>query len=154
MIDANVLEEMAKDRPDECFLKGSGVLKLIQAIRELEREIRTLKSAPAPIVEQRTSKPSILYDQVIAAKSEVNSWPEGLDEATKILGDPFGLSKQKITAAPDLITQASRYLQALAPHAREREGAQIMRQLVDALSLRQTADRIDAAMSAAKSEGA
>jgi hypothetical protein len=40
-IDANKLEAMAKEMPDECFLKGSGVLKLIAAIRHLER-------APAP----------------------------------------------------------------------------------------------------------
>jgi len=44
-IDANRLERMAKERPDECFLKGSGVLKLIGAIRQLERELR--KAAPA-----------------------------------------------------------------------------------------------------------
>jgi hypothetical protein len=36
-IDANKLEAMAKEMPDECFLKGSGVLKLIGAIRQLER---------------------------------------------------------------------------------------------------------------------
>lgn len=40
MIDANDLERMAKARPDECFLKGSGVLKLIDAVRQLERQQR------------------------------------------------------------------------------------------------------------------
>jgi hypothetical protein len=39
-IDANALERMAKERPDECFLKGSGVLKLTGAIRQLEAELR------------------------------------------------------------------------------------------------------------------
>lgn len=39
-IDANDLEKIAKERPDECFLKGSGVLKLIGAIRQLESEAR------------------------------------------------------------------------------------------------------------------
>lgn len=45
-IDANDLEAMAKARPDECFLKGSGILKLTSAIRKLEREARAAK-APA-----------------------------------------------------------------------------------------------------------
>lgn len=44
-IDANKLEVMAKERPDECFLKGSGILKLIGAIRQLEREVRTFHAA-------------------------------------------------------------------------------------------------------------
>lgn len=39
-IDANRLEQMAKERPGECFLKGSGVLKLISGIRQLEAEVR------------------------------------------------------------------------------------------------------------------
>jgi hypothetical protein len=38
VIDANDIERMAKERPDECFLKGSGILKLTGAIRELERQ--------------------------------------------------------------------------------------------------------------------
>lgn len=46
-IDANDLERMAKERPDECFLKGSGVLKLIGGIRQLEAEIRGLRAAAA-----------------------------------------------------------------------------------------------------------
>jgi hypothetical protein len=50
-IDANALERMAKERPDECFLKGSGVLKLIEGIRRLEAEVRGYKAvdaAPSP----------------------------------------------------------------------------------------------------------
>jgi len=39
-IDANDLERMAKDHPDERFLKGSGVLKLIGGIRMLEGQLR------------------------------------------------------------------------------------------------------------------
>lgn len=44
-IDANKLEQMAKERPNECFLKGSGVLKLTDAIRQLEAELRTVRAA-------------------------------------------------------------------------------------------------------------
>jgi hypothetical protein len=39
-IDANELERMAKERPDDSFLKGSGILKLIGGIRQLEGEMR------------------------------------------------------------------------------------------------------------------
>lgn len=45
IIDANALEAMARKRPGELFLKGSGVLKLVQAIRQLEREVRDLRMA-------------------------------------------------------------------------------------------------------------
>lgn len=44
-IDANALEAMARDRPDEMILKGTGVLKLTGAIRQLEGELRTLRMA-------------------------------------------------------------------------------------------------------------
>jgi hypothetical protein len=54
-IDANDLEQIAKARPDECFLKGSGVLKLIGAIRQLERENRALLSAQQTADTQPTS---------------------------------------------------------------------------------------------------
>lgn len=47
-IDANDLEAMAKEHPNACFLKGSGVLKLIGAIRTLESELSALKAQPAP----------------------------------------------------------------------------------------------------------
>lgn len=47
MIDANDLEQMAKERPEECFLKGSGVLKLTDAIRKLERQNTELVAALA-----------------------------------------------------------------------------------------------------------
>lgn len=46
-IDANKLEAMAKERPDECFLKGSGVLKLIDAIRTLERQLSAAQTDTA-----------------------------------------------------------------------------------------------------------
>ena len=46
-INANDLERMAKERPGECFLKGSGILKLTGAIRTLEAEVAVLKAQPA-----------------------------------------------------------------------------------------------------------
>lgn len=57
-IDANDLEAMAKARPDECFLKGSGVLKLIGAIRTLEREARAAKAPAAEPVAWRYQTPT------------------------------------------------------------------------------------------------
>lgn len=58
IIDANALEAMAKERPNDKFLKGSGVLKLIQAIRNLERANRQLRAqqhtpSTAPTFQQR-----------------------------------------------------------------------------------------------------
>jgi hypothetical protein len=38
-LDANALEQVAKEHPNKYFLKGSGVLKLITAIRELEQKL-------------------------------------------------------------------------------------------------------------------
>jgi hypothetical protein len=35
-VDANELERMARARPNDCFLKGSGILKLTGGIRDLE----------------------------------------------------------------------------------------------------------------------
>lgn len=52
MIDANALERMAKERPDESFLKGRGVLKLIGAIRDLEAQVRALKASEAMVREK------------------------------------------------------------------------------------------------------
>lgn len=49
-VDANDLEKMATAHPDECFLKGSGVLKLIGAIRTLEQ--RAAPIAPPAAAEQ------------------------------------------------------------------------------------------------------
>lgn len=43
MIGPNEIEKMAKEKPDECFLKGSGVLRLTGAIRELERQNAELR---------------------------------------------------------------------------------------------------------------
>lgn len=42
-IDVNALEIMAKERPNEVFLKGSGVLKLIAEIKRLESVIEAAK---------------------------------------------------------------------------------------------------------------
>lgn len=47
-IDANKLERIAKERPDEYFLRGTGVLKLLGAIRLLEAELRALRTPAAP----------------------------------------------------------------------------------------------------------
>lgn len=52
-IDANVLEQVAKDNPEEYFIKGSGVLKLISSIRTLEQK--------------KTIQPTISDDQIDAA---------------------------------------------------------------------------------------
>ncbi len=51
-IDANKIEQIAKEYPDEFFLKGSGVLKLVGAIRQLEREARqpVASEQVAPVV--------------------------------------------------------------------------------------------------------
>lgn len=45
-VDANELERMARERPDVCFLKGSGILKLTSGIRQLEARIRELQATP------------------------------------------------------------------------------------------------------------
>ena len=58
-IDANELERIAKNRPDDCFLTGSGVLKLIGGIRQLEQELRSLKEAiaqPDPVAQAEPLK--------------------------------------------------------------------------------------------------
>jgi hypothetical protein len=44
-VDANRIEAMAKERPDDCFLKGSGILKLTGAIRTLEAKVRELEKS-------------------------------------------------------------------------------------------------------------
>ncbi|KAF1046362.1 MAG: hypothetical protein GAK35_01047 [Herbaspirillum frisingense] len=49
-VDANVLEQMARERPDECFLKGSGILKLTSGIRYLEGKIRELGGHVNPML--------------------------------------------------------------------------------------------------------
>lgn len=54
-IDANRLEEMAKERPDECFLKGSGVTKLLGAIRQLEGEVREAKRPQSALSDERAT---------------------------------------------------------------------------------------------------
>jgi hypothetical protein len=47
-IDANELERIAKARPNDYFLRGAGVLKLIGGIRELEARLREA-AAPEPV---------------------------------------------------------------------------------------------------------
>jgi hypothetical protein len=67
MLDANELERMAKERPDKCFLKGSGVLKLTGGIRQLEAQLR------------------IQRDLMLLAASDLESWMKshGKDLATQ-----------------------------------------------------------------------
>lgn len=64
--DANDLEVMAKEHPNECFLKGSGVLKLIGAIRTLEAQVAALKAQPAP-TEAQDEPTAEQYDEMLRA---------------------------------------------------------------------------------------
>ncbi|WP_426304068.1 hypothetical protein ACN9MJ_13720 [Acidovorax facilis] len=74
IIDANALEAMAKERPNEKFLKGSGVLKLIQAIRDLERANRQLQAEqPTQIVNLRKAL-QFYADGHHFIKSEADAW--------------------------------------------------------------------------------
>ncbi len=74
IIDANALEAMAKERPNEKFLKGSGVLKLIQAIRDLERANRQLQ-AEQPIQIKNLRKALQFYaDGHHFIKSDGDAW--------------------------------------------------------------------------------
>lgn len=74
IIDANALEAMAKERPNEKFLKGSGVLKLIQAIRDLERANRQLQ-AEQPIQIKDLRKALQFYaDGHHFTKSDGDAW--------------------------------------------------------------------------------
>lgn len=69
-IDANDLEAMAKERPDEMFLKGSGVLKLLSGIRQLESELRSFRAAPAG----DAAMPAVAY----AYDDPDGAWFEGM----------------------------------------------------------------------------
>lgn len=46
-LDANALEAFAKENPDQYFLKGSGVLKLLNAIRALEQAAQPSQAGEA-----------------------------------------------------------------------------------------------------------
>lgn len=69
-IDANELERMAKERPDECFLKGSGVLKLTAAIRQLEGEVARLTRA-------RKTLGDVIHNMTVAQQSAWIEWKHG-----------------------------------------------------------------------------
>jgi len=65
VIDANDLERLARERPDEFFLKGSGILKLTGGLRQLEAlnrelaaEMSKLHSALSAVVTAWESTPS------------------------------------------------------------------------------------------------
>lgn len=84
-IDANELERIAKDRPDDYFLKGSGVLKLTGAIRQLEAELRAARAQAAPAVEPKGWKlvPEVPNQSMVHAAKEVDGrlsvfkWADG-----------------------------------------------------------------------------
>lgn len=70
MLDANELERMARERPEECFLKGSGVLKLIAAVRQLEGEVARLKRGHKSLGE-------CIHNMTVAQQSAWIEWKHG-----------------------------------------------------------------------------
>lgn len=70
MLDANELERMAKERPEECFLKGSGVLKLTAAIRHLEGEVARLTRGQKSLGE-------VIHNMTVAQQSAWIEWKHG-----------------------------------------------------------------------------
>lgn len=81
-LDVSTLEKISKDHPNEYFLKGSGVLKLIQAIRTLEQQPSTPLSGSTP----STSAAIDNFKQLMQA-----STPEELEAARSIFGELLGL---------------------------------------------------------------
>lgn len=74
IIDANALEAMAKERPHEKFLKGSGVLKLIQAIRDLERANRQLQAEQPTQIKDLRKALQFYADGHHFIKSDGDAW--------------------------------------------------------------------------------
>lgn len=68
-LDANGLERVAKENPDQYFLKGSGVLKLIAAIRELEQ-----KATPAALPVGELTDDAIA-ELIVKHKLMDQAWP-------------------------------------------------------------------------------
>ena len=68
-LDTNELEAFAKRHPDDYFLKGSGVLKLIAAIRSFENA----KAAPAVAVEP-TNREAAYESLLKAASGQLKAW--------------------------------------------------------------------------------
>ncbi len=97
-IDANALEAMARERPNDMFLKGSGVLKLTGAIRQLEAKVRALHAAPpTPLwpVDQIASD----VCQAVAELGDRNS-PEGQPAMMLVTAEElFDAVKESVNAA-------------------------------------------------------
>lgn len=75
-LDANALERIARQLPDECFLKGSGVLKLTGGIRQLEAQIAELrKGQPA---EMSSAARDVLAER--RRQQEVEGWTPERDD--------------------------------------------------------------------------
>lgn len=74
IIDANALEAIAKERPNEKFLKGSGVLKLIQAIRDLERANRQLQAEQPTQIKDLRKVLQFYADGHHFTKSDGDAW--------------------------------------------------------------------------------
>ncbi|MFS2113309.1 hypothetical protein [Herbaspirillum frisingense] len=75
--DVNALERMARQRPDDCFLKGSGILKLTGAIRQLEAQIAELQKGHVP--EMSAAARDVLAER--RRQQEVEGWtPEHDDQ--------------------------------------------------------------------------
>lgn len=75
-LDANALERIARQLPDECFLKGSGVLKLTGGIRQLEAQIAELrKGQPA---EMSAAARDVLAER--RRQQEVEGWTPEHDD--------------------------------------------------------------------------
>jgi hypothetical protein len=106
-IDVNALERMAKERPDECFLKGSGILKLTSAIRYLEQQNRALLSLsaqPVPSVPEGyvllPIEPTI--EMIVAIEVEIDSQltASGMLPVDMFRQDGENVYRAMIAAAP------------------------------------------------------
>jgi len=78
LIGPNALEVIAKQRPDEFFLKGSGVLKLLQGIRTLERELQAANERA-----ERSERDKALWKQSTENMAEQFKVAKELHQAEK-----------------------------------------------------------------------
>lgn len=101
-IDANALEAMARERPDEKFLKGTGVLKLISAIRQLEGELRTLRMAD-PVAGMSRELLGKIVDEAFGGS---------IEDTTPI--EDIALSKRALAVAAGAIEITDREATAIA----------------------------------------
>lgn len=94
-IDANNLEQLAKERPNECFLKGSGVLKLTGAIRQLEQQLRSAQTA-VPLtqeLERAWLRKTLTEVRGIAARFHEGPFQAGMDTACEEIAERCRLSR-------------------------------------------------------------